>query len=114
MPHPVATVRDANQFHREDQAMPTVARTSATLAVSLLAAITAVSASADERSDRWDGHERRADDIQVGPRPYYLVEGMDDGALKSKLQSCEHKPVKRTNFSIAHRGAPLQFPEHTY
>jgi glycerophosphoryl diester phosphodiesterase len=95
------------------QPMPTVARASATLAVSFLAAITAVSASADERSDRWDGHERRADDIQVGPRPDYLVEGMDDGALKGKLQSCEHKPVKRTNFSIAHRGAPLQFPEHT-
>ena len=51
--------------------------------------------------------------IQVGPRPFYLVAGMDDGALKSKLQSCSNGPFKRTDFSIGHRGAALQFPEHT-
>jgi glycerophosphoryl diester phosphodiesterase len=92
--------------------MPTPLRASA-IAVGLLAAIAAVHASADERSHRWDGSERSDDNVQVGPRPFYLVEGMDDGALKRKLQACEDEPVKRTNFSIAHRGAPLQFPEHT-
>jgi glycerophosphoryl diester phosphodiesterase len=51
-------------------------------------------------------------DIQLGPRPFYLVEQMKDGALKSKLKQC-HGPYKRTDFSIGHRGAPLQFPEHT-
>lgn len=51
--------------------------------------------------------------IQVGPRPYYLIEGMDRSALKYQLQQCSEKPVRRTDFSIAHRGAPLQFPEHT-
>lgn len=51
--------------------------------------------------------------IQVGPRPFYLVAGMDDGALKSRLQSCGNGPFKRTDFSIGHRGAALQFPEHT-
>ncbi|MFZ5492113.1 MAG: glycerophosphodiester phosphodiesterase family protein [Pseudomonadota bacterium] len=51
--------------------------------------------------------------IQVGPRPFYLVAGMQDGALKSTLQSCGNGPFKRTDFSIGHRGAALQFPEHT-
>ncbi len=46
-------------------------------------------------------------------RPYYLVEGMDPGKLKDKLLSCEDGPFRRTDFSIAHRGAPLEFPEHT-
>jgi glycerophosphoryl diester phosphodiesterase len=50
---------------------------------------------------------------QVGPRPYYLVDQLADGELKQRLQSCEGQPVRRTRFSIAHRGAPLQFPEHT-
>lgn len=38
---------------------------------------------------------------------------MEDGALKTKLQSCAEGPFSRTEFSIAHRGAPLQFPEHS-
>ena len=38
---------------------------------------------------------------------------MDDGALKNKLVSCSHGPFYKTDFSIAHRGAALQFPEHT-
>ncbi|WP_298260708.1 glycerophosphodiester phosphodiesterase family protein [uncultured Litoreibacter sp.] len=52
-------------------------------------------------------------DTQVGPRPLYLVDRMDDGALKDKLLSCANDPVTRTAFSIGHRGAALQFPEHT-
>ncbi|WP_417539375.1 glycerophosphodiester phosphodiesterase family protein [Marinobacter sp.] len=51
--------------------------------------------------------------VQLGPRPYFLVNDMDEGELKSKLQACESIPAVSTNFSIAHRGAPLQFPEHT-
>jgi glycerophosphoryl diester phosphodiesterase len=45
--------------------------------------------------------------------PFYLVEGMDEGKLKDKLTSCENGPFYRTDFSIGHRGAALQFPEHT-
>jgi glycerophosphoryl diester phosphodiesterase len=94
--------------------MPTSLRASATIALGLLAAIAATHATADERNRHWDGFDWRDDThIQVGPRPFYLVEGMDDGALKKKLEACEDEPVKRTNWSIAHRGAPLQFPEHT-
>jgi len=50
---------------------------------------------------------------QLGPRPFYLVGEMDLGALKSKLESCANGPFYPSTFSIAHRGAPLQFPEHT-
>ena len=51
--------------------------------------------------------------IQVGPRPYYLVDDMDDGELKRTLQRCENGPFEPSDFSIGHRGAALQFPEHT-
>jgi glycerophosphoryl diester phosphodiesterase len=40
---------------------------------------------------------------------------MDDSPLKKRLgsQECRNKPFRKTDFSIGHRGAPLQFPEHT-
>jgi len=50
--------------------------------------------------------------VQLGPRPFYLVDALEDGPLKSKLQQCTG-PFEKTDFSIGHRGAPLQFPEHT-
>jgi glycerophosphoryl diester phosphodiesterase len=61
------------------------------------------------------GHSRdRVDQsIQLGPRPFYLVQGMDAGPLKSRLLKCQNGPFRRTSFSIGHRGAPMQFPEHT-
>ena len=64
------------------------------------------------------GHDRDRDDgsgelVQLGPRPYYLVDGMDDGPLKTKLEQCKNGPFHRTDFSIGHRGAAQQFPEHT-
>jgi glycerophosphoryl diester phosphodiesterase len=49
----------------------------------------------------------------LGPRPFYLVDDMDEGELKAALQACEAGPFYRSDFSIGHRGAPLQFPEHT-
>ncbi|KAF2247576.1 PLC-like phosphodiesterase [Trematosphaeria pertusa] len=51
--------------------------------------------------------------VQLGPRPFYLVDNMDEGPLKKKLQSCSEGPFKPSEFVFAHRGAPLQFPEHT-
>jgi len=53
--------------------------------------------------------------IQVGPRPYFLVDDMRPGPLKTRLDSeqCRERPFRATAFSIGHRGAPLQFPEHT-
>src|SRR4051812_23228171 len=58
-------------------------------------------------------HDRGDPSISVGVRPTFLVAGMDDSPLKRKLLSCQNDLVRRTQFSIAHRGAPLQLPEHT-
>lgn len=51
--------------------------------------------------------------IDLGPRPQFLVNDMSAGPLKDKLIACLDDEPRRTNFSIGHRGAPLQFPEHT-
>lgn len=51
-------------------------------------------------------------EAQLGPRPFYLVDKMKDGPLKTRLSACTG-PFHKTGFSIAHRGAPLQFPEHS-
>ncbi len=52
--------------------------------------------------------------VQLGPRPFYLIDDMDPGPVKTLLQSCPNgRKLQSTLFSIGHRGAPLQFPEHT-
>lgn len=52
--------------------------------------------------------------VQLGPRPYFLVDNMDAGPLKDKLASCAELPMRPTNFSIGHRGGgTLQIPEET-
>lgn len=51
--------------------------------------------------------------VQLGPRPFYLVDDMDHSELRVALQQCADGPFYRTDFSIGHRGAALQFPEHT-
>lgn len=99
----------------------------AALAIAVSAFASVVSADDDNRyyggkhNDYYDGrgfqgeHGEKIQDesVQVGVRPQYLVEGMDEGRLKERLQRCENGPFYRADFSIAHRGAPLQFPEHT-
>ncbi len=73
-----------------------------TLALSALAAATAFAPAL-----------ATAETVQLGPRPYYLIDRMADGELKSKLAACAKGPFMHTDFSIGHRGAPMQFPEHT-
>ena len=51
--------------------------------------------------------------IDYGPRPAYLIDKLPDGALKTKLQSCQGQTPSASDFSIGHRGAPMMFPEHT-
>ncbi|MEM7193353.1 MAG: glycerophosphodiester phosphodiesterase family protein [Pseudomonadota bacterium] len=51
--------------------------------------------------------------ITLGPRPANLLASMRPGALKTRLQSCIHGPFRPSDWSIGHRGAPAQFPEHT-
>ena len=86
-------------------------RTLAAFAASLALAVLSVAASAGDNGRDHD-HDRGDQSIQLGERPFFLVQGMDPGPLKSKLLSCQKGPFRRTDFSIAHRGAPLQLPEH--
>jgi glycerophosphoryl diester phosphodiesterase len=51
-------------------------------------------------------------EAQIGPRPFYLVDKMKEGPLKTELSQCTG-PFHKTGFSIGHRGAALQFPEHS-
>lgn len=51
---------------------------------------------------------------QLGPRPFFLVDDMSEGPLKDELTACAKRPVfTRRDWSIGHRGAAMQFPEHT-
>lgn len=56
---------------------------------------------------------QRVDTISLGPRPFYLLDQLRAGPLRTRLDACRAGPFRRTRFSIGHRGAPLQFPEHT-
>jgi glycerophosphoryl diester phosphodiesterase len=60
-------------------------------------------------------HPGRAPHVQLGPRPFYLVDKMAPSRLKRALQRCVKRPFfSPTDFSIGHRGGgALQFPEHT-
>jgi glycerophosphoryl diester phosphodiesterase len=65
-----------------------------------------------------DDHRERDGDrgsnVQVGPRPYYLIDKMSPSPLKRQLEQCSAGPFYKTDFSIGHRGGgSLQFPEHT-
>jgi len=49
----------------------------------------------------------------IGERPQTLIADMAPGNLRASLQACRPGPFRRTAFSISHRGAPLEYPEHT-
>ncbi|EAW29161.1 hypothetical protein ATW7_10093 [Alteromonadales bacterium TW-7] len=51
--------------------------------------------------------------VQLGTRPDYLINDMAPSELKTQLASCQDGPFYTTDFSIGHRGAPMQYPEHT-
>jgi glycerophosphoryl diester phosphodiesterase len=77
-----------------------------------------VTACAGSNNDRSLNNESQrsllgALNIQVGPRPYFLIADLATSDLKTTLESCSEMPFKKTNFSIGHRGAAMQFPEHT-
>lgn len=76
--------------------------------------------SLDSQALKYDRHgehkhsELKRWDNQLGPRAFYLLNDMDEGKLKDALKQCESRPFyRKTDFSIGHRGAPMQFPEHT-
>jgi glycerophosphoryl diester phosphodiesterase len=90
------------------------------LAAAISLPMQAVSASFDQFFSTYDSYswyhnylKKRELPVQLGPRPCYLVKDMDKGPLKRELKNCQTGPFERSDFSIGHRGAPMQFPEHT-
>ena len=52
--------------------------------------------------------------ISLGPRPYFIIQNMTQGPLRSKLESCANGPFQITGYSIGHRGGgTLQIPEES-
>jgi glycerophosphoryl diester phosphodiesterase len=88
-------------------------RTLLKLALVATAALAPVLALADR--DGGDHHQSRdASSVQLGPRPFFLVNDMADSPLKQRLLACAKRDsFQPSQFSIGHRGAALQFPEHT-
>mgnify|MGYP000929389161 FL=1 len=85
-----------------------------TVAVALLATAPVLATADDSDGDLDKNYNNgKNNSIQLGPRPFYLVDGMDEGRLKDRLTQCKSGPFYRTDFSIGHRGAALQFPEHS-
>lgn len=66
-----------------------------------------------EYSRKFDKNRHALEPVQLGPRPFYLIDKMAESDLKDTLKACEKGPFYKTDFSIGHRGAALQFPEHT-
>jgi glycerophosphoryl diester phosphodiesterase len=87
------------------------------LAVSaLLAAQASMTVQSSDSHDSKNGQRKPNEVIvQLGPRPYFLIADMAESPLKSKLMSCADRKTEfdQTPFSIGHRGACMQFPEHT-
>jgi glycerophosphoryl diester phosphodiesterase len=75
-------------------------------------ALAPLPAQADDDHDEY-GKRNKPAAVQLGQRPLYLVDGMDPGPLKDRLMQCKDGPFRKSDFSIGHRGAALQFPEHT-
>jgi len=61
------------------------------------------------------GHGKAIKRVHLGPRPFWLIDQMEDSPLKTKLESCSEMEMKPSAWSISHRGGgTLQFPEETY
>ena len=56
-----------------------------------------------------------AQPAQLGVRPFWLVERLEPGLLKDRLQACAAATAdySRSPLAVGHRGAALFFPEHT-
>jgi glycerophosphoryl diester phosphodiesterase len=77
------------------------ARTCVAVSLGLMGCLLAAVIHADDR----EGRGRHNDEnIQVGPRPYYLISKMRLSPLKRQLEECAEGPFFKTDFSIGHRG----------
>src|ERR1700752_3435551 len=83
------------------------------LTVICAATVAATNGRQDDRDHHDSDRDRSDSSVQLGPRPFFLVEDMKESSLKRRLEGCAAGPFKKSDFSIGHRGAALQFPEHT-
>ncbi len=87
----------------------------------LLAAVPAMAQNTDENVPEWsDALLEAASQVTLGPRPLFLVNDMSEETerereIKAELLECaaRHTDWQPDDLVISHRGAPLQFPEHT-
>jgi len=95
--------------------MHTCSKTLAMAAVFALFTAVTMIASADRFDRDDDSHRGHNPRVELGPRPFYLIDKMAPSRLKNELQRCADRPFfYQTDFAIGHRGgATLQFPEHT-
>ncbi len=80
-----------------------------------LVAATAACTLAQASGGVWSEARASTPSVQLGPRPFFLVNEMNESPLRQRLQSCaaRTKAYRTSDFSIGHRGAAMQFPEHT-
>jgi glycerophosphoryl diester phosphodiesterase len=79
-----------------------------------LLSVAAGSVLASPRDHKAGQRVERPSHVQLGMRPFFLVDDMSDSPLKQRLQQCGQRgQFKASDFSIGHRGAAMQFPEHT-
>jgi glycerophosphoryl diester phosphodiesterase len=82
------------------------------LAAALTAAGIVGAAPLDRKWEDWNKPENYY--ISYGPRPYFILQNMTEGPLKTKLESCQNGPFEVTGWSIGHRGGgTLLIPEET-
>ena len=68
-----------------------------------------------DHSDQWDGGygyrgQIASEQVQLGPRPFFLVDDMDEGRLKRRLQRCAKGTFEKSDFSVGHRGGRHAVP----
>lgn len=74
----------------------------ATLAVALMLSATTV-ARADGGNENDEGSRSSESKVQLGPRPFFLVNEMEDGRLKRQLQKCTAGPSRASASSRSRR-----------
>jgi glycerophosphoryl diester phosphodiesterase len=94
--------------------MPTFIKPLAVAAAALTIGATALADDHGKRNAHKQHGVHKPGSVQLGPRPFFLVDDMGDGPLKRQLQQCAQRGAfTARDFSIGHRGAAMQFPEHT-
>lgn len=82
--------------------------------LALLALAVDLTVASPVKRPRWQQPTPQDYLVSLGVRPYYLIQNMTEGPLKSKLESCYNNPPSITGWSIGHRGGgTLQIPEET-